>query len=873
MSLNHISENDIHNITSGQVITDLSNIVKEFVENSIDANASSITIIFKRFGLEGLEIHDNGDGINPDDFENLCKKNYTSKLENYEGLIDVKTLGFRGEALNSICNISEMHIITSTAKGAPRGWELSYDNYGKLTEKKLVNQSKGTLIKINEIFKNLPVRKLNLEKNYRKEFQKCLHMLTSYLLILTKVRFIIYNIDVSGKKKVMMKTANNLLIKDNIINVFGSTGLQGLEELKHTLILDSDHSIYLNGMLSNSSIGNGRLSKDRQYIYINRRPVEFKKIIKLINTTYKKFNYLQYPMILLNFDINEHLIDINVTPDKKIVLLSNVYENLLVNKLELFLEEFWDNKGTYNIPIDDSYQDKIKERNSSLTQPKLESFALFQDDEIVDPADAQLDVVERVAVRNSRVVKINDNENESNTFENHRCNNKSQNTEDKEEITEHSRKVYSKDNLQDNLENNRSGENYKKEEIPKKLSMDNVEETNDVDCENENSPDKSTPETLVNRQKIKESDESSLIDIDHENESIHLEKNIINDQYNSSIEVDLRSNNIIDCDNSPYCEDHSNNILEPLFVNNEVEDDIDLYIEKSVQPKFEEKDKNENVAIYNQKVRISDIDLKPRHGIKRMKVLKEFDGLDNSIEKSDIYDKGLSEQLLGLSIHKNDFTNMEIVGQFNKGFIIVYKKDTNDILIIDQHASDEKYNFEKLIDETTFENQPLVIPRKLELSSIEKLTIMNNLQIFEKNGFKFKSKFKSENEDENEDDDEDENRYDNSKQEEMYLTSLPYSKNTIFDIKDLNELIQLVDDRVMSASSIPRPTKVRSMFAMRACRSSIMIGQSLNTPKMENIVQHLATLDKPWNCPHGRPTMRHLVKIDQWKPFNKDYQY
>ena len=225
-------------------------------------------------------------------------------------------------------------------------------------------------------------------------------------------------------------------------------------------------------------------------------------------------------------------------------------------------------------------------------------------------------------------------------------------------------------------------------------------------------------------------------------------------------------------------------------------------------------------------------------------------------------DKELSETLLGLSINKNDFLQLKIIGQFNKGFIIVLKENTGDILIVDQHASDEKFNFERLISETQFENQPLVMSQKLDITPIDKFTILNNLNIFEKNGFKFKTK-SPDNGDKTSDD---------AHQEEIHLVSLPYSKNTIFNNKDLDELIQLVGEQDGAFTTFPRPSKVRSMFAMRACRSSIMIGQSLNRPKMEKIVKNLATLDKPWNCPHGRPTMRHIVRINEWKSFTNDYE-
>lgn len=845
MSVRRISENDVHNITSGQVITDLSNIVKELIENAIDANSNSINITFKRFGLEGIEIQDNGDGISIDDFENLCKKNFTSKLENFENLINVKTLGFRGEALNSICNISQIVITTATSKDAPKGWELNFNKDGELIDKKLINHSKGTLIKVTDLFKNLPVRKLNLEKNYKKEFQKCLQLLTSYLLILTNIRIIIYNIDISGKKKIMMKTTNNSLIKDNIINIFGSTGLQGLEDVKYDLNLDDSYTVSLNGLLSDSSIGNGRLSKDRQFLFINKRPIEFKKIIKLINSIYKKFNYLQYPMILLNFEIHEHLLDINVTPDKKTVLLSNKYENILLGKLETFLENFWDKAGTYNIPVNENYQDKIKERNQNILQPKLESFALFQENTNIDFNDQEVEVIERTAVRNSKVVvmQMDDNDdddyNESNDVETNEG-------DDQDDDDNDDKSDYNEDCNDDNNKNYDESDN---------------EILHDEKRDGENNQE---PETEIKDYSMNESSdvlegcfESNNSDLNNESNNFSLQKN---DEISILSDVSHKS---CDCDKESH-----EQILDSLFINDSLLDSKDSDLEKSKTSDFNDENTEKSVNVINQKIRIRDDELVPKKN-KRMKCLNGSSVNTNNIETSDISDQILSEKILGLSIHKDDFINMKIVGQFNKGFIIVYKKDSNDILIIDQHASDEKYNFEKFIEETTFENQPLVISQKLDLNSMEKLTILNHLQIFEKNGFKFKTKVNDHIESIDNNDDE----VENLKQEDLYLTSLPYSRNTIFDLKDLDELIQLVEDMASTTNSMPRPSKVRSMFAMRACRSSIMIGQSLNKPKMENIVQHLSTLDKPWNCPHGRPTMRHLVKIDQWKPFNKDYQY
>lgn len=826
--MNRISTDDVHNITSGQVITEIKSLVKELLENSIDANSTVISITFKKYGLEGIEILDNGDGISNEDFNNICLKNYTSKLEKFENLISVKTLGFRGEALNSICNISDIVITTSIATEAPKGWELTFKKSGELLNKKMVNQSKGTCVKITEIFKDLPVRKLNFEKMYRKEFQKCIDMLISYLIILTNVRILVTNIDIAGKKKVVLKTSGNKKIKDNIINVYGSSGLDGLTEIDKSLELNNDYMVKMNGMISKASFGDGRLTKDRQFIFINNRPVEYKKLLKLINETYKKMNYLQNPVIMLNFQINEKLLDINVTPDKRTILLSNKFEKLLFEKIVIFLEDFWYNGGTYSLPFN-SHQVDDSQRINKYSQQILSSFALVQDNssqnnvdtdvniEIED--DFEIDIVERASIRNSRVIEtsqilvddIVDDESINDTAVLKDSQNIDSNIDSTDNFTDDRSSIIANHYVR----NDTRDESMKNEDF---LSEQNI----DVDI-NMETKDKHSPHSCCSHSHENNNEDESLFVPEIEKESLsvpELKDEVVYD------DLPILEKELIDT-SSQIADNHTNSISPE-------------------NPK---------------KVRIHLNDLKFPLS-KRRRTEDKTTSKNNSVEKSDFMDKELSETLLGLSISKNDFLQLKIIGQFNKGFIIVLKENTGDILIVDQHASDEKFNFERLIAETQFENQPLVMSQKLDITPIDKFTILNNLNIFEKNGFKFKTKSP----------DSGDYTSDDAHQEEIHLVSLPYSKNTIFNNKDLDELIQLVGEQNGAFTTFPRPSKVRSMFAMRACRSSIMIGQSLNRPKMEKIVKNLATLDKPWNCPHGRPTMRHIVRINEWKSFTNDYE-
>ncbi|CAG8546354.1 12442_t:CDS:2, partial [Dentiscutata heterogama] len=205
-------------------------------------------------------------------------------------------------------------------------------------------------------------------------------------------------------------------------------------------------------------------------------------------------------------------------------------------------------------------------------------------------------------------------------------------------------------------------------------------------------------------------------------------------------------------------------------------------------------------------------------------------------------DNEAAEQELNRVIKKDDFAIMEIVGQFNLGFIIakLYKDDGCDLLIIDQHASDEKYNFEQLQLHTKIDSQRLI--RYLELTAAQELVAIDNIDILKANGFDIEVDLEAQT------------------SKKLKLISQPMSKDIIFGVEDLEELIFLLTER---PGEMIRCSKVRKMFASRACRKSVMVGDALSFQQMEKIVRHMGEIDQPWNCPHGRPTMRHLFDLSQ----------
>lgn len=239
------------------------------------------------------------------------------------------------------------------------------------------------------------------------------------------------------------------------------------------------------------------------------------------------------------------------------------------------------------------------------------------------------------------------------------------------------------------------------------------------------------------------------------------------------------------------------------------------------------------------------------------------------------------EERLSLTVSKEDFAHMHIIGQFNLGFILALRPSSSsspsssaELFIIDQHASDEKYNFERLQSSTVVQNQRLVHPRTLHLTAIEEEIILENNATLLKNGFLVAV----------------DDSGDLPVGQRCKLLSLPMSREITFSLADLEELIAILADSPLlpslsSASSssssptintknnnskktninTPRPSAIRKMFAMRACRSSIMIGKTLSKSQMAKVVKNMGELDKPWNCPHGRPTMRHLFGLAGWR--------
>lgn len=348
--INVISKQTIHQICSGQVVLDLATALKELVENSLDSNATLIDIKLTDYGKTCITVSDNGSGILEQDFEGLGLKHHTSKLQEFSDLTEVNTFGFRGEALSSLCSLAELSIITRHCT-SEYGFKLQFDHNGLLQKKEPCAREIGTTVHVKNIFKCLPVRVKEFQRNLKKEYIRAIQILYSYCLISTETKITCTN-SVSGKaSNLVVNTVNSSNILNNINIIFGKKSSNGLIKIEllppdeltlqeynlpNNIIVDFEWDCYI----SSCEHDVGRFTSDRQFFYINGRPCDLIKINKLINQIYHKYNNKQYPFIFLNLKLNKYSTDINVTPNKRTIFCTQ--QNLILATLKYSLISKWD---------------------------------------------------------------------------------------------------------------------------------------------------------------------------------------------------------------------------------------------------------------------------------------------------------------------------------------------------------------------------------------------------------------------------------------------------------------------------------------------------------------------------------------------------
>lgn len=1002
---------------------------------------------FKNNGLDAIEVQDNGSGIAPADYDTIALKHYTSKLSTYDDLSSLKTFGFRGEALSSLCALSKFHIVTARASDGPKGTKLDFEQSGKLKGTSVVAAKQGTTVVVETLFYNLPVRRKELEKNIKREYNKVLALLNAYACISAGVKFSVTNLMPKGKKTMVFATNGNPSTRGNISNVYGAKTIAALIPLDLDFEMNPSNQpgatqgaenwstqgdsgsrkVRIVGHISRPVVGEGRQTPDRQMFFVNSRPCNLPQVAKAFNEVYKSYNITQSPFIFADIQLDTEAYDVNVSPDKRTIMLHDqtvLLESIKESLAELFAghdqsvpqaqllgkqqttfkppsmqsrgstlsivgDDTSTADGTVGVPSDTrkkasaptsdlpdgalpgfvkasliknfaerDAQDRVVKRpprrrrssspeNNNLIEERIfrpnirrqsattepvdasntprsrSQSPLFEPEQPVSPSNAHVESLSKeVQDFNARIASIH-----ARQVERERSPRSPGPTpadaEDDEEpilaIKQSPHKVLSQSSIQNAFDRMRPMR------TPLQQATITIGDTTTTTTIGSGSQSRSakrarihTPKFSLTGTPLNQNPKVSLFskgirgfaapgtqaqisdeDEDEEQDSSMPTTDWTPPRHASAISrafEEPHTDEILESSSAPPPREHVEEPLDEDALMPEAEDadgSDGEYVDEETKKAREDARIARLIAEAEERAaRPTDVNLKRANKLFKMppskhstvhlervidtrvkSIARHLHNIQTNLDEAEAklsaiallptstqLNKEDPEERLSLTVTKADFNEMQIIGQFNLGFIIAVRpptatSPTSDLFIIDQHASDEKYNFERLTATTALVSQRLVHPHPLQLTAVEEEIILANEHSLTANGFVVEM------------DTSDEER-------RAKLISLPMSKEVTFTPTDLEELLALVMDNPPSSSTstspyIPRPSKVQKLLASRACRSSVMIGKTLQNTQMENIVRHMGSMDKPWSCPHGRPTMRHLYGLEKWQGWSE----
>ena len=348
--INIMSENLANKISAGEVVEKVASVVKELVENSIDALASDIRVELVNGGLNGIKVIDNGTGMDKQDALLAFQRHATSKLLKEDDLFFINTLGFRGEALPSIAAVSEVDLITSTGDV---GTHVKIKG-GKL----LINEDSdcviGTTIEVRNLFYNTPAR-LKYLKTEATELANCVSYLEKLALSYPKISFKLLN-----NERIIVNTSGSGNLKKTIHEIYGLQVSSKLIEIKAS---NDDYDIY--GYICKPEI----LKSNRYHMttIVNGRVVRNNEINKAINDAYYTYKPdIKFPIVVININTDPTLIDVNIHPTKQDIKLGKIsaLTDLIMNTIK---------EALYNNLLIPSALGRIEATNDVFTKNEINS--------------------------------------------------------------------------------------------------------------------------------------------------------------------------------------------------------------------------------------------------------------------------------------------------------------------------------------------------------------------------------------------------------------------------------------------------------------------------------------------------------------------
>lgn len=889
--IQRMSASDSHLLRSSQSLLDPASVVKELLENALDAHATRIDIrIQGKAGLDTVTVSDNGNGIASQDFSHLCTRSSTSKAELFEDLDYVTTFGFRGEALSAICGTCRSVNIVTRTRNDSSGYSLRFSREGELVEKKTAPRPVGTTVQAEALFHNLPVRRQHALKQAPREIAKCVAIAQAYAIIASDVRI---ELKVGSDVKVLsIPRARNRLnsstsdgpvgavgidltsVRHSATSVLGKRTVYNLADFQADNFLDPDGTpvqatklrddatqmsdldagenrqdapgtvagLAVAGLVSSvelSRSNTARTPTTYQFLYLNRRPVDIPRLTRALNDIFRRVtgNSAASPVFILNISLPPGTFDVNLAPDKRHVVCEN--ETRLIAEIALQLEKQWSPREARSIPH--RQLDLSRVMSSGTETAALDECLASQraSSEIHASSEQTVQRTKRPGKEAATVVGAAAHDDEPPSPKRPRvqtevCENISPTAETGEGIPAKMVVPSGHPNTAEELEETgaasagtgtdtaprTSGANRTDEEASGRRPVDVLRRLTRT-----GKPRRKDITDFVARRRSRMGI-TQPYPVDSGEHAEKLDTPVCEDDVEivaDRVQIDQRPST-----RESYASSSSKDISVTVDWGN-IFDSTRTTSQESEAPMLDS-DFEGNAQ------------REPKRGFMHASIAN---GAPSEIA---IYGESPTQQqaaeLEMTKLFRQEwFGDMHIIGQFNRGFIVC--RLHNELFIVDQHASDEKYNFEQLQRDTELETQRLLHPLPLELSAEDELIVAEHLDGFRLGGFCI------------------DYNAERPPTQRLSLRSQPVSKSTMFVMDDVQEMVATLKRQGLSHWQGPlRPARVRTMLASRACRKSVMIGTALDTKQMKSIVRNLTGLEHPWTCPHGRPTMRHLCTLE-----------
>ena len=843
-----LDELTINQIAAGEVIERPASVVKEMVENSIDAGATNIVVEIKNGGISYIRVIDNGKGIARDDVEIAFERHATSKIRSAADLQDVKSMGFRGEALASIAAISNVELISRT-EDQPTGEKVLAEG-GEVKSVEEVACSVGTSITVRNLFYNTPVRYKFLKKDFT-ETGYIEDVITRIALVHPEISFKLIN---TGKTTI--STNGNGDIKSVVYSVFGK------EIAEEIIPIEYEYEyIKVKGVIGKPAIA--RSNRANQMFFVNDRYIKDKTLTAAAEQAYKGMIPIgKFAFLILNLEMTPSKVDVNVHPAKLEVRFSE--DNTV---FQAVFHAIKNNLLNADLISDREKNKEIKEASKDAFKIDYDSInkgGLFGNRNEANESEEEKNTV------TDATIKIDNSEIVSNFGQMIQEPKIDVNVEPKTEIEEmdvFERLKKLRQQLKEDIIANptiQMTDDYKKmeqkyndiitatDEIKQEEQKQNeenhyeedIQKTNMEYAETHDEPENILQEENTEKQEtIEDNTSEETLEIPVLNEEAEQGENSEQNE-GIIIQESLKTDNNTELKDSFEQKEDIAKVEEDKEKVEQTQEGQDI---QKPETSLEEKTKTQEEKVEEVKDKILSFEAMYREIFGKEPYggrLKPEEPKKKNEDKYKITEEELDDNVSVFeNIEQYKKPIYKFIGIAFKTYIIL--EMNQELYIMDQHAAHERILYEKVkknfFSDTQKESQMLLLPDVITLTNKEMGIAKDNMDLFARAGFVV---------------------------EEFGENTLKVSgvPDICIDI-DTKELFMETLDEINTVARTAKQEKEEKFIATVACKAAVKANMALTEEEVTSLMNELLKLPNPFSCPHGRPTVIKMSKYDIERKF------